>query len=102
METEVIISEFKKINDSILELTSTVNQLKLILQNVAKLVLGDDRTAKCVDNSQLMTQEELDKQTAINEENEIRAARLEILKDSIENKFNCLIPAQAPFECLDK
>ena len=40
-----------------------------------------------------MTQEELDKQTAINEENEIRAARLEMLKDSIENKFNCLIPA---------
>ena len=54
METEVI-SEFKKINDSILELTSTVNQLKLILQNVAKLVLGDARAAKCVANSQLMT-----------------------------------------------
>ena len=51
METEVIISEFKKINDSILELTSTVNQLKLILQNVTKLVLGDARAAKCVANS---------------------------------------------------
>ena len=80
METEVIISEFKKINDSILELTSTVNQLKLILQNVAKLVLGDARAAKCVANSQLMTQDEFDEKTMLHEEAEINAAKLEMQK----------------------
>ena len=96
METEVIISEFKKINDSILELTSTVNQLKLILQNVAKLVIGDARIAKCVANSQLMTQDEFDKKIMLREEAEISAAKLEM------QKFDCLILAQAPFECLEK
>ena len=96
METEVIISAFKKINDSILELTSTVNQLKLILQNVAKLVLGDARAAKCVANSQLMTQDEFDEKTMLHEEAEINAAKLEL------PKFDCLIPAQAPFECLEE